>query len=332
MPDSHHSFVFHDPSGKRWRRFLRGLQTSAIFLGLLVVLFLLSMAVNPQIPSLGLPPVEHIPDLAEVPAIIRGERPLRNVPFKLRNAARNIKYVRSASPVLRPRPAASVHTDSPIVFGFYVNWDQASMVSLRLHLTHLTHLVPEWLILRNAKGDLDDQSDATVMAIAAQAKLPILALVTNYRDGWQAADVRNILHDPEARRDLIDNIYNNLAEHKFAGVNIDFESLTPADRAPFLAFMRLLRASLEPAHLLLTESVPVDDPAYDIGQLAAINDYIVPMVYDEHYQSGEPGPIASQAWFQNQIDRLAAARSARQDGHRHRQLRLRLDHRRRRLR
>jgi peptidoglycan-N-acetylglucosamine deacetylase len=38
--------------------------------------------------------------------------------------------------------------------------------------------------------------------------------------------------------------------------------------------------------------------------LAQINDYIVPMVYDEHYQSGEPGPIASQAWFQKEIDRL----------------------------
>jgi cellulose synthase/poly-beta-1,6-N-acetylglucosamine synthase-like glycosyltransferase/peptidoglycan/xylan/chitin deacetylase (PgdA/CDA1 family) len=28
------------------------------------------------------------------------------------------------------------------------------------------------------------------------------------------------------------------------------------------------------------------------------------MVYDEHYQSGEPGPVASEAWFQKQIDRL----------------------------
>jgi cellulose synthase/poly-beta-1,6-N-acetylglucosamine synthase-like glycosyltransferase/peptidoglycan/xylan/chitin deacetylase (PgdA/CDA1 family)/spore germination protein YaaH len=262
------------------------------------------MAINPQIPALGLPPVEHIPGLAEVPAIIRGERPMRNVPFKLRKAARNIKYVRSASPVLHPKTAARVQTDSPIVFGFYVNWDPASMVSLRLHLAHLTHLVPEWLILRNAKGDLDDQSDPTAMAIAGEAKLPILALVTNYRDGWQPGDVRKILRDADARRDLIDNIYNNLAEHKFAGVNVDFEELARRDRDPFAAFMRQLRAKLQPAGLLLTESVPLDDPAYDLRQLAQINDYIVPMVYDEHYQSGEPGPIASEAWFQRQLDRL----------------------------
>ncbi|MGA2742643.1 MAG: glycosyltransferase [Bryobacteraceae bacterium] len=304
MPDNPRSFVFHDPSGKRWQRFRRGLQTCAIFFGILLVLFVLSMAINPQIPALGLPPVEHIPDLGEVPAIIRGERPMRNVPFKLRKAARNIKYVRSASPVLRPKTAARVETNSPIVFGFYVNWDPASMVSLRMHLSHLTHLVPEWLILRNARGDLDDQSDPTVIAIAAQAKLPILALVTNYRDGWQPGDVRKILNDTGLRADLIDNIYSNLTEHHFAGVNIDFEELTVRDRQPFVAFMRQLRAKLQPAGLLLTESVPIEDAAYDLKQLAQINDYLVPMVYDEHYQSGEPGPIASRAWFQKQIDSL----------------------------
>ena len=304
MPHSSGSFVFHDPSGKRWLRFRRALQTGGIFLVILLVLFALSMTSNPQIPALGLPPVEHIPDLGEVPAIIRGERPMRNVPFKLRKAARNIKYVRSASPVIHPKKAARVETNQPVVFGFYVNWDPASMVSLRLYLTHLTHLSPEWLILQNAKGDLDDQSDPTVIAIAAQAKLPIVALVTNYRDGWQARDVRKILHDTDARADLINNIYSNLLEHKFAGVNIDFEDLTAADRGPLVAFMWQLHAQLAPANLLLTESVPIEDPAYDIGQLAQVADYIVPMVYDEHYQSGGPGPIASQGWFQRQIDRL----------------------------
>ncbi|MGA2132248.1 MAG: glycosyltransferase [Bryobacteraceae bacterium] len=306
MPDTR-SFVFHDPSGKRWVRFRRGVQTAGIFVGILAILFILSVATNPQIPALGLPPVEHIPNLGEVSDIIRGEHPLRNVPFKLRKAAGHIRYVRSASPVLNPKAAASVRTNSPIVFGFYVNWDQSSMVSLRTHLSHLTHLVPEWLILRNAQGDLDDQTDPTVVAIAAQAKLPILPLVTNYRDGWQPGDVRRILHSADARADLIDNIYSNLTEHHFAGVNIDLEDLSTPDRAPLVAFMEQLSRKLKPAGLLLTESVPIEDPAYDIKALAGINDYIVPMVYDEHYQSGEPGPIASQAWFEKQINRLSAA-------------------------
>ena len=59
MPDTPRSFVFHDPTGKRWRRFRRSLQTAAIFFGILLVLFVLSMAISPQIPALGLPPVER---------------------------------------------------------------------------------------------------------------------------------------------------------------------------------------------------------------------------------------------------------------------------------
>ena len=192
-----------------------------------------------------------------------------------------------------------------MVFGFYVNWDPGSMVSLRMHLSHLTHLVPEWLVLKNAQGDLDDQSDPTVMEIAAQAKLPVVPLVTNYRDGWQPGDVRKILHDDNARGDLIEQHLQQSGGTSFRGVNIDFEGLTQADRAPMVAFMRQLKARLKPANLLLTESVPVDDPAYDLEQLAEVNDFIVPMVYDEHLPVGRPGPIASQGWFQKQLDRVA---------------------------
>ncbi|MFN7996328.1 MAG: glycosyltransferase [Bryobacteraceae bacterium] len=305
MAEHHHSFVFYDPTGKRWTRFRRGLQTGAVFLSMLVALFVLSIWVSPQIPALGLPAVETLPNLTEVPAIIRGEHAVHNVPFRLKRGTTKIKYVRSPSPVLHPKTAARVQTNGPVVFGFYVNWDPGSMISLRFHISNLTHLVPEWLILQNAKGDLDDQSDPTVIAIARQAKLPIIPLVTNYRDGWRPEDVRRILHNADARSDLINNIYSNLQEHQFAGVNIDFEQLSIRDRQPMAVFMRQLSAKLKPAGLLLTESVPIDDPAYDLKELAAINDYLVPMVYDEHYQSGEPGPVASADWFQTQLDRLA---------------------------
>ncbi len=74
------------------------------------------------------------------------------------------------------------------------------MVSLRLHLNHMTHLVPEWLILQNAKGDLDDQTDATVVDIAKQANLPIYAMLTNYRGDWQPGDVQKIIRSETAAK------------------------------------------------------------------------------------------------------------------------------------
>jgi cellulose synthase/poly-beta-1,6-N-acetylglucosamine synthase-like glycosyltransferase/peptidoglycan/xylan/chitin deacetylase (PgdA/CDA1 family)/spore germination protein YaaH len=299
------SFVFHDPSGKRWVRVRRLIGTGGILLAVALFLFVLSLLTRPRLPSLGLPEPQHLPSFAEVRSVIRGEKAVQNVPFRLRKRVRSeMKYVRSASPVIHFRPAARASTDGPLVFGYYVNWDRASMASLRRNLHHLTHLVPEWLVLSNGRGDLDDQSDPTVIRIAADAGLPVLAMVTNFRDGWQAGDLHRALSNADARANLIDNIYSNLTEHKLAGVNIDFEELRESDRARLVAFMEQLRARLQPAGLLVTESVPADDSAYDLKRLGKICDYVVPMVYDEHYQSGEPGPVASEDWFEKQLTDL----------------------------
>ncbi len=305
MTEKHPSFVFYDPTGRRWARFRRAVQTAGIFFVVGLFLVVLTVGVSPQLPALGFSPVQSLSSFQDVRRIISGERAVKNVPFRMRRAAKNLKYVRSASPLIHPRQAARAGAGQPIVFGYYVNWDPSSIVSLRLNLAHLTHLVPEWLILQNRRGDLDDQSDPVVIEIAKQVKLPILALVTNFRDGWQAGDVQHILRNREARENLIDNIYSNLTEHHFAGVNIDFEQLSRRDRDDLVAFMAELRARLQPAGLLVTESVPPDDPAYDLKRLATLIDYLVPMVYDEHYQSGPPGPVASEDWFQGQLDRLA---------------------------
>ena len=295
-------FVFHDPTGRRWTRVRHSSRVVAIFASLFLVLLIVAVFTAPQIPALGLSSVAHVGNTEEVRSIIAGERPAKNVPFGSR---RERNFVRSSSPVIHQRIAARVRADQPIVFGYYVNWDPSSMVSLRLNLSRLTHLLPEWLILANSKGDVTDETDQTVVRIAADAHLPILAMITNYRDGWQAKDLHAVLTNTDTRKDLIDNIYNNLVEHRFAGVSIDFELLASKDREAMVHFMEELKARLKPSGLLVTQSVPIEDDAYDLARLAQIDDYIVPMVYDEHYQSGEPGPIASEDWFEKKIQELA---------------------------
>lgn len=298
-------FIFYDPSGKRWVRFRRVLGVTGIIATVVIILLVLSVISNPQLPTLGLPGVQRIADFGEVPIITRGEKAMKAVPFRF-HKTREVKYVRNGgNPVLHPRTAFTARADQPIVFGFYVNWDPASIVSLRLNLSRMTHLVPEWLALKNGQGDVDDQSDNDVMRIARDAKLPVLVEINNFRQGWQAADLARVLNNASARENLIDNIYSNIEEHKFAGVNIDFEQLSERDREKMVSFMEELRAKLKPAGLILTQSVPTDDRAYDLKRLATINDFIVPMVYDEHYQTSQPGPVASEDWFVDQLDHIA---------------------------
>src|SRR5262249_47208113 len=192
----------------------------------------------------------------------------------------------------------------PLVLGYYVNWDAASIVSLRLHHRALTHLVPEWLTLQNGHGDLEDASDPGVIRLALDEKLPILALVTNFRGGWREDELHALLNDAEARTNLVDNVYSNLREHGFAGVNLDFEGLARTDRDRMVQLMHELRAKLHPDGLLLTQSVPARDDAYDLPRLAEAADYLVVMAYDEHSQFGMPGPVASRSWFWDQIAAL----------------------------
>jgi peptidoglycan-N-acetylglucosamine deacetylase len=301
------SFVFHDPSGRRWVRFRRVFGIMGVVFAAFLVLFILSLISNPQLTTLGLPSVGHLANFSEVPIITHGEKAAKAIPFRVRKEL-GVKYVRNGgNPVLHPRTAAKPRADQPIVFGFYVNWDPASIVSLRQNLARLTHLLPEWLSLKDGDGDVEDNSDEQVIRIAHDANLPILAEINNYRaeKGWQAEDLHRVLNNAGARQNLIDNIYSNLVEHKFNGVNIDFEQLKDSDREKMIAFMSALSAKLKPAGMILTESVPTDDSAYDLKRLGEICDYIVPMVYDEHYQSGAPGPVASENWFYNQLETLA---------------------------
>jgi cellulose synthase/poly-beta-1,6-N-acetylglucosamine synthase-like glycosyltransferase/peptidoglycan/xylan/chitin deacetylase (PgdA/CDA1 family)/spore germination protein YaaH len=280
------------------------MQTVALIAGILLAVFVLVALTGPQLPALGFPPVSAMPGASDLSRIIRGDKTKPNAPYRDPDA-KKVRYVRSASPVLHPRAAAKASNGAPMVWGFFVNWDPGSMVSLRLHLGHLTHLVPEWFVLQNANGDIDDQSDQTAIAIARQANLPIIALLTNFRDSWQPNDVRKILNNADKRHDLIANIRSNLTEHKFQGINIDFEDLKSKDTKALTAFMTELAAELHKGGFLVSEDVPVDDDAYDLKSLAAVCDYLVPMIYDEHYQSSQPGPVASETWYEDQLDKLA---------------------------
>ena len=299
------SFVFYDPSGARWKHVSRIAQTAFLGFALLLALFFLVGVSLPQLPVLGLPQVAPVVRL-ELGNMGGGARRVpKNVPYRIARPKEPVRYVHSFSPVIHPKTAAQAVDGKPLVWGFYVNWDPASMVSLRLHLNHLTHLLPEWLVLQNAKGDVDDQTDSTVVAIAKQANLPIYPMLTNYRNGdWQAGDVRKILHDPNRSRDLIENIRSNLAEHGFAGINVDLEQASAKDRLLLVRFMQNLTQTLHRSGYVVSEDVPVDDEAYDLKALAASVDFLVPMIYDEHYQTGEPGPVASQTFFDDQLDKL----------------------------
>src|SRR5215831_9992994 len=289
-PDRSKSFVFYEPSGISWRRFIRLVRGGGILTFLDLLSALVGVLVTPELPAVVLPDVPHLLPLSHAHELTRDQYAGPDAQSPAISAAPD-----HGSPSPR-RP--------PLVLGYYVNWDAASIVSLRLHRRALTRLVPEWLTLQNRHGDLEDTSDPGVIRLALDEKLPILALVTNFRRGWRGDELHALLNDAEARANLVDNIYSNLREHGFAGVNLDFEGLARSDRDQMVQLIQELRARLHPDGLLLTQSVPARDSAYDLPRLAEIVYYLVVMAYDEHSQFGAPGPVASRKWFRDHVAEL----------------------------
>ncbi len=63
----------------------------------------------------------------------------------------------------------------------------------------------------------------------------------------------------------------------------------------------MLKSVFGPAHLLVTLDIFANPESFDYSRLGKASDLAIVMLYDQHVQSGIPGPIASQQW----LDRVA---------------------------
>ena len=292
--------VFLDKSGRRWTRCMRVLSAVGLITIVGTTLFVASLFHDPRFLAIKVDEA-RLSGQDEYNDQVGMDGTLLKVAFAEKEA--------DAPLADSPRPGRPASTSRPpVIFGFHVPWDENSLTSLKANSVHLTHVLAEWLILQNGVGDLQDHTEISVVEWSRQAKMPVLAEVTNFRDNqWRAAEVHHILTHPVLRRRLVRNIYASVHKYQLAGVNVDFELVPVTDRADLTAFIRELHLALKPEGLMLTQDVPTDDPhvpAYDMRALAELNDYVIPMVYDEHFSAGAPGPIASMPWLRGQLQEV----------------------------
>jgi len=210
--------------------------------------------------------------------------------------------------------AVKSHAPSdPIVAGFYVNWDdnsRASLENIEKTGSNLDWIVAEWgLVRRRARDSLPlvIQVKDSVFYYQRLAKPPrpgIFLMLTNATgDGFDAGAVASLIGRPSFRRRAIKLIADTVSALDLAGVTIDFEELPPEMHPKLLSFMRQLKRAL-PKNALMTQAVPGDDPKWPLEAYAALDDKIFLMDYDEHDPTDEPGPIASQHWFEDNLERV----------------------------
>lgn len=112
----------------------------------------------------------------------------------------------------------------------------------------------------------------------------------------------------ENRVRLAEAVAEAIKTYNLDGVNVDIENMTEVHRSQYSDFVRLLREKMPAGRTLSVAVAPNPMNAtrgwqgsYDYSALAKNSDYLMIMAYDEHYQGGPEGPVASGAFVEKSI-------------------------------
>jgi peptidoglycan/xylan/chitin deacetylase (PgdA/CDA1 family)/spore germination protein YaaH/GT2 family glycosyltransferase len=292
--------VFHDPSGRRRRRFKLAV---ALFLLLNILTAVALFATIRVVPAQAPLPValEHgLPRPVPKPTLLgRAQR-------RVNAAIRQLLGV--APPSARQvgaRRATAVATAMarPLAVGFYEPFDESATYSLQRHIGDLDWLAPVWLTVTGPNHQfniLPDRNGRAVIDTAVHRPL-ILPVVQNFANGKvDETGIEGLLANPALRRRFLDQLESFLLANHASGAVFDFEQLNRAGQLNYLQLLREARPRFARHGWLITVAAPVDQ-GWDVRRFAAVADKLFVMAYDEHSNDGPPGPIASQQWWATSV-------------------------------
>jgi cellulose synthase/poly-beta-1,6-N-acetylglucosamine synthase-like glycosyltransferase/spore germination protein YaaH/peptidoglycan/xylan/chitin deacetylase (PgdA/CDA1 family) len=299
--------IFYDQERRRWRRTRLVLEITGGFFTLVLIVFFINIARNPELPEI-LRPDTH-----------GGLHAIHSRP-KLKPVRQGRKH-RVAALGKIPQ------NYDPLRAAFYVPYDPNSLASLQLHYHDIDVLIPETLHTVAADGTLvvvtpdgkvhpvpndgrltivPDPKLAAWME-SSGVELPVMALMNN-SDGtnWQTRELEAMMTSPATRHRLIQTTVQYVLAQKQTGLVIDFESLPEADQPDFTRFVEELGKAVHGAGptLKFMVALPAADWSYDYKAIAEHSDAIILMNYDEHWQASPPGPIVAQDWFVENIHNI----------------------------
>src|SRR3984957_16943306 len=306
--------IFFDPQRKRWKRLRRILDTVAVFSTVILVLFTLNVVRNQHLPELLLP------------------TPRRNYrAIQEQAAAMKARYLKTRHKTSRKPSEMPFNSGEGLRAAYYVDDDAASYASLKNHIHQIDILFPVWLYVTKPDGTLDGafivqapirvfnvvdahgvhgvdpQNKIHDLIAAAHEDTEIYPLIKNYdvlKQQWDPG-VAAMLKDPAARKNLERQLGMFLAANpSYHGISLDFEELPDDAQTGYNSLIEELYRQIHPKNLRLfiNQGVGTDDSEF--AELARNTDGIVLMNFDEHEETGDPGPIASQDWFENNLKRV----------------------------
>lgn len=276
--------IFYDPTGRRSLLAKRSLAVVFLAVILAALAFATTLVAVPRQRALSLPQPHF-----EAASLHRGH---------------GLSRLRSWLPRLHLQ-----RSQEALAIGFYQPRSDASFQSLSRHGNQLDWVVPALLNVAGPEHRLavanDPRFDSFVAAGHHHYK--VLPMVQNVGgDGWDGANVARILENATERHALERQLADYVARRGDAGLVLDFEDLPATAMRPYVAFLRETNALL-PAGAQLAVTAPAGEDDWPIAALGRAADKVILMAYDEHWQNGAAGPIASQTWFTNEVEKSARA-------------------------
>ncbi len=201
-------------------------------------------------------------------------------------------------------------------WGYYVNYDASSRVSLEANLTRLDFVTPYWYHV-TPSGDIKSFSQPTVTAMLKANGIKVLPLVQN-ESKWD--DFTKTIETPDKRDAIVDKLVAVVETNGYDGIQIDFEGVNASDASKITDFMKRLHEQFKPRGWIVSQAVIARSSdastywggAYDYRELAKYNDYISIMAYDYGY-AGRPDPIAvAPIWWVEEVADYAVSRIPRE--------------------
>src|SRR6202051_1319473 len=305
--------VFYDPKQARWRRIRRVFDAAALAFSLLVIFFIYSALRSDPLPDLS-----WLTEKRPYHALKENEKTKAREKRRLATLAR-AGHRRQT----RKHPSQlTLNSEQGLRAAFYVSWDTASFSSLREYARQIDLLFPTWLQVLSPDGHLqavNTETNTMFDVVHGQTVHPVddkvmpflktegtnmevFPVVQNFDGTDFVPGVGDFLNNKEARARFRREIGLFLASDRYRGLMIDFESFPKKAQTGYVALLNELSSDLHAKGMKLYGSVQVRNEDYDYKAISSAVDGVVIMNYDEHYPGGTPGAVASQDWFQANLE------------------------------
>ena len=178
----------------------------------------------------------------------------------------------------------------------------------------------DYITMIEERGNNFNEVSPSYFDITEEGNLKVNYINQNFVKEMQSQNIKVVPFfsnhwDRESGRKALENyektasaLAKAVKDNGLDGVNIDVENLTELDRENYVNLIKMLRAKM-PSDKLVVVSVAANpcgidygwQGSYDYKELAKYADYLMIMAYDEHYEGGENGPVASINFVEKSI-------------------------------